>query len=162
MNCPVCKFPDSKVLETRDSGDGIRRRRACLECGHRFTTHERIELRLPLVVKKDGQREPFERDKIVVGLQIACRKRPVSAEQLEAVAAAVEASLLATGAAEVPSSQVGRLVLDELLRVDPVAYLRFASVYLELQSPTQFAQLLEPWLPRADGPRPAPGPETLE
>lgn len=156
MICPICKFPDSKVLETRDSGDGIRRRRACLECGHRFTTHERIEVRLPLVVKKDGRREPFDRDKVVAGLQIACRKRPVSAEQLEEVAGAVEAALLSTAVAEVPSTHVGRLVLDELLKLDPVAYLRFASVYLEFESPSQFRQLL------GELPRQPTEPETLE
>ena len=144
MICPLCRHPDSKVLDTRTSGDGIRRRRQCLACDHRYTTHERIEVRLPLVVKKDGRREPFDRDKVVRGLRTACRKRPISAETLEEAADRVELALVNTGLPEVATSVVGRLLLDELQRLDLVGYVRFASVYLDFQSPDEFLQLLRP------------------
>ena len=132
------------MLDTRTSGDGIRRRRQCLACDHRYTTHERIEVRLPLVVKKDGRREPFDRDKVVRGLRTACRKRPISAETLEEAADRVELALVNTGLPEVATSVVGRLLLDELQRLDLVGYVRFASVYLDFQSPDEFLQLLRP------------------
>ena len=157
MNCPVCRNLDSKVLDTRTSGDGIRRRRQCLACNHRFTTHERYELKLPLVVKRTGQREPFDRDKVLRGLRTACRKRPVNAETLEEACDRLEQSLVATGLPEVASSVIGRLVLDELQRIDLVAYVRFASVYLDFQSPAEFGALLEPLLSApASGPGGAP------
>lgn len=145
MNCPVCQHPDSKVVDTRSSGDGIRRRRACQACGHRFTTFERIELRLPLVVKTDGKREPFSRDKVLAGLRLACRKRPVSAEALEQAASHVEQSVMTAGA-EVSSADIGRRVMEALKDLDKVAYLRFASVYLDVQTPSEFQALMEPWL----------------
>lgn len=150
MICPVCGCDDCRVVDTRASGDGIRRRRACQACGHRFTTFERVELRLPLVVKGDGRREPFLRDKVLLGLRLACRKRPVSAEALEEAAARVEQAVMTAGV-EVSSVDIGRRVLDELKGLDKVAYLRFASVYLDVQSPSEFSALLEPWVERADG-----------
>jgi len=143
--CPVCSGDDCRVVDTRASGDGIRRRRACQGCGHRFTTFERIELRLPLVVKTDGKREPFVRDKVMMGLRLACRKRPVSAEVLEEAAARVEQAVMTAGA-EVSSASIGHRVMDELKGLDMVAYLRFASVYLDVQSPGEFQGLLQPWL----------------
>lgn len=146
MICPVCRNEDTKVLDTRTSGDGIRRRRQCLACNHRFTTHERIELKLPLVVKRDGQREPFDRDKVVRGLQTACRKRPISALTLEEAADRIEQALVGTGLAEVVSAEVGRMVLDELQRLDLVGYVRFASVYLDFKSLSEFRALLQPLL----------------
>jgi transcriptional repressor NrdR len=118
-----------------------------LACGFRFTTHERIEIRLPLVVKKDGGREPFNRDKLVAGLSLACRKRPVSAEQLEAIADRVIAMLGLTSG-EITSSDIGGAVLEELSELDVVAYVRFASVYLEIDSPGELVELLEPWVDR--------------
>ena len=142
------------MIDTRTSGDGIRRRRACLQCGHRFTTHERIEVKTPLVVKKDGRREPFDRDQVVGGLSTACRKRPVSADQIDDAASRVEQDVAALGGAEVPASAVGRLVLNELRDLDLVAYVRFASVYLEVQSASEFMDLLQPFLghpPAPDG-----------
>lgn len=145
MNCPVCGSADCKVVDTRASGDGIRRRRACQDCGHRFTTFERIELRLPLVVKSDGRREPFSRDKVLAGLRLACRKRPVSAEDLEAAASRVEQQVLTAGA-EIQAVDVGTHVMTELKGLDKVAYLRFASVYLDVQTPSEFQTLLAPWL----------------
>ena len=143
MICAVCRFPDTRVVDSRTSGDGIRRRRGCLQCGHRFTTHERVEQRLPLVVKKDGSRVPYDSDKVVAGLRHAARKRPITAEQLEEAARRVEAVLLASGVAEVPSVEIGRVVLAELKGLDMVAYMRFASVYLEFESPEQFLSVLE-------------------
>lgn len=144
--CPTCDHPDSKVLETRASADGVRRRRQCLECSHRFTTMERIELRLPLVVKKGGEREPFDRDKVVSGLRVACRKRPITAERIEQAARSVEQRLVASARPEVPSDTIGRAVLAELKGLDPVAYLRFASVYLEIGSVDELLGLVEPWV----------------
>lgn len=149
MTCPICGSDDCKVVDTRASGDGIRRRRACQACGHRFTTFERIELRLPLVVKTDGKREPFVRDKVLLGLRLACRKRPVPADALEEAATRVEQSVMTAGV-EVSSADIGRRVMDELRGLDKVAYLRFASVYLDVQTPSEFLGLLEPWL----GPQP--------
>lgn len=145
MHCPVCQYDDSKVVDTRASGEGIRRRRVCLRCEHRFSTFERVELRLPLVVKKDGRRVPFERDKIVNGLRLACRKRPVTAAQIEQAATNVEQRAMAQGA-ELSSSEVGRLVLGELSTLDKVAFLRFASVYQDIDSPDEFLELLRPLL----------------
>ncbi len=146
MICPVCRHEDTKVLDTRTSGDGIRRRRQCLACNHRFTTHERIELKLPMVVKRDGRREPFDRDKIIRGLQTACRKRPISAVALEEAADRVEQALVASGVAEVVSAEVGSMLLDELQRLDLVGYVRFASVYMDFKSPAEFLALLQPLL----------------
>lgn len=151
MNCPVCRNLDTKVLDTRTSGDGIRRRRQCLACNHRFTTHERYELKLPLVVKRGGQREPFDRDKVTRGLRTACRKRPVNAETLEEACDRLEQALVATGLPEVASAVIGRLVLDELQRIDLVGYVRFASVYLDFQSPAEFQSLLEVLVERGGG-----------
>jgi len=149
MICPQCEHAKFEVLETRTSGDGIRRRRSCVGCGHRFTTFERIERRLPLVIKKNGQRVPFSRDKVFEGLQIACRKRPVTAVQLEESVQRIEDSVMAQGRNEVPSALVGKLVLGELKKMDLVGYLRFASVYQEIQSADQFLELLRPWVDRA-------------
>ena len=146
MECPACGHSESKVVDSRTSGDGIRRRRVCLRCDTRFTTHERIEVRMPLVVKKDGRRVPFERDKVIAGLMLACRKRPVTGEQIEEAASRVEQQVASQGAAEIPTSEIGRFVLNELLTLDKVGYLRFASVYQEIQDPKDFLALLEPWL----------------
>lgn len=150
MNCPVCRNLDTKVLDTRTSGDGIRRRRQCLACNQRFTTHERYELKLPLVMKRDGQREPFDRDKVLRGLRTACRKRPVDADTLDEAVDRLEQALVATGLPEVASAVIGRLVLDELLRIDHVGYVRFASVYLDFKSPSEFLALLQPLLARRE------------
>lgn len=141
--CPLCHEVDSKVLDTRSSGAGIRRRRQCLRCAHRFTTFERLERRLPLVVKKDGSRQPFDRDKVMAGLELACRKRPVSAAQLEEAVVGIERELSGNGA-EVSSEDIGRQVMRALRDLDPIAYVRFASVYMELDSPEDFLALVQP------------------
>lgn len=147
MLCPQCQHDEFKVLDTRPAGDGIRRRRQCQACSYRFNTTERVELRLPLVVKKDGTREPFDRDKILSGLSVACRKRPISAGQIDALADRVTTTVISAGG-EVTSADVGTAVLEELGQLDPVAYVRFASVYLELDSPKEIVALLEPWIGR--------------
>lgn len=131
MRCPVCSSLDDRVVDSRTSDDGgtIRRRRECSECGRRFTTYERIEEVPVLVVKRSGEREPFDRVKIVVGLRAAAKSRPMSDDQLEAIAADVEDQLRLAGAGDVPSERVGLLVLEHLRDLDHVAYMRFASVY---------------------------------
>ena len=144
--CPQCAHNKFEVLETRTSGDGIRRRRSCVGCEHRFTTFERIEKRTPLVIKKNGQRVPFSREKVAEGLQVACRKRPVSAARLEEAARHIEDQVVALSGDEVASAKVGRMVLSELKSMDLVSYLRFASVYQEIESADQFLELLRPWV----------------
>ncbi|MFN8534474.1 MAG: transcriptional regulator NrdR [Dehalococcoidia bacterium] len=129
MQCPFCHLGDSRVISSREGAGYIRRRRVCPDCGQRFTTHEYLTQPHLLVVKNDGRREPFDREKLARGIQIACAKRPVSAEAIEGAVAAVEVSLLARGEAEIPSREIGELVLNELSKLDPVAYVRFASVY---------------------------------
>lgn len=149
MICPQCEHSKFEVLETRTSGDGIRRRRSCVSCGHRFTTFERIDRRLPLVIKKNGQRVPFSRDKVLEGLQIACRKRPVTAVQLDDSVRTIEDQVVAQARNEIPSASVGKLVLAELKKIDLVGYLRFASVYQDIESADQFLELLRPWVDRS-------------
>lgn len=123
----------------------IRRRRMCQNCGYRFTTHERMERRSISVVKRDGSREPFERDKIFRGLQVACRKRQITLQQMEKATERIEQRVLRRGG-EIPAMNIGRFVMDELREMDLVGYLRFASVYLEVQSPSDFIKLLSPWI----------------
>jgi len=118
-------------------------------CGHRFTTFERIDRRLPLVIKKNGQRVPFTRNKVLEGLQIACRKRPVTAVQLDDSVRSIEDQVVAQGRNEIPSALVGKLVLAELKKIDLVGYLRFASVYQDIESADQFLELLRPWVDRS-------------
>ena len=131
MRCPACSSPDDRVIDSRTSDDGgtIRRRRECAECGRRFTTYERIEEVPVVVVKRSGEREPFDRVKIVVGLRAAAKSRPLSDDQLEGIAADIEDQLRLAGSGDVPSERVGVLVLDHLRELDHVAYMRFASVY---------------------------------
>lgn len=144
MKCPKCQHDDSKVTDSRVSGDAIRRRRECLECGERFTTHERLETRVPWVVKKDGRRETFAREKVVHGIALACRKRPVDAAKMEEIVRQVEIRLESTREAEVPSSFVGEMVMESLREVDAVAYVRFASVYKAFESVEQFIETIHP------------------
>ena len=145
MKCPYCQYLEDKVLDSRmiREGEAIKRRRECLQCGRRFTTYEHIEERRLLVVKKDGTLEPFERSKVLRGLQLACRKRPVSAETLEQIADRIEAELYDRGENEVQAAVIGERVVEALRGVDPVAYVRFASVYRDFQDLTQFQELLE-------------------
>lgn len=145
MRCPFCRHHDSKVVDSRDSGDGdaIRRRRECLECQRRFTTYERVDVAMPMIVKKDGTREPYERSKILAGLRKACEKRPVSVDSIEATADAVERAVQEAGTAEVSSSVVGEAVVSSLKDLDDVAYVRFASVYKSFRDIDEFMSALE-------------------
>lgn len=142
MRCPFCGHPASRVIDSRASEASIRRRRECEGCTRRFTTQERAELRLPMVVKKDGRRESFDREKVRQGFRVACRKRPVAAEDIDSAVDRVERALLECGEREVDSLEIGRLVQDALRALDPVAYLRFASVYQELESPEALLELV--------------------
>jgi transcriptional repressor NrdR len=146
LKCPQCQNSDSKVIETRAVGVGIRRRRQCLACGARFTTHERIERKSPLVVKRDGSREPFDRLKVLQGLQLACRKRAITAQAIEDAADRIEHILLSSGGNELAADAIGREVLEELRKLDLVSYLRFASVYQNVRSPSDFMRLLQPFI----------------
>ena len=148
MKCPNCHADNDRVLDSRASQDGfaIRRRRECLACRRRYTTYERIEATTVKIVKKDGTREPFDRRKIKQGLEKACWKRPIGEEQIEAVVAAVENDLEANFESEVPSREVGELVMQRLRKLDAVAYVRFASVYRRFQDAHEFLAALSPML----------------
>ena len=132
MKCPFCDAPDTAVIETRETGeDTTRRRRECASCERRFTTYERVELKPLRVVKKDGSRTLFDRVKLKRGLIVACEKRPVTDEQIEEAVADIERRLRVGDSDEVPSKQIGELVMRKLKKLDKVAYIRFASVYRE-------------------------------
>ncbi|MDE2120454.1 MAG: transcriptional regulator NrdR [Betaproteobacteria bacterium] len=145
MKCPFCQHPETQVVETREVEDGtaLRRRRRCAGCDKRFTTYERAEVSFPAVVKKDGRRMEYSRDKLSASLALALRKRPVAAEEVDAAIGRIEQRLLQTGARELESAHLGEWVMDELKRLDEVAYVRFASVYRSFKDPAQFVQILE-------------------
>ena len=140
MKCPFCNYMESKVLDSRLSKemDTIRRRRECLKCAKRFTTAERLEEGLPLVVKKDGRREIFDRAKILGGLKKACEKRPISVTNLEKIVSRIEYNLLEKGEREMKATEIGEMVMDELKNLDEVAYVRFASVYRQFRDINEF------------------------
>jgi transcriptional repressor NrdR len=140
MQCPYCREMDSRVVDSRLAAGGtlVWRRRACDACQRRFTTYEKVEHTLPTVVKKDGQREPFDRDKILRSLRIACNKRPISTDQLEEQAEALERELAESGEKEIPSLVIGERVMERLKRMDEVAYVRFASVYRSFRDIDEF------------------------
>ncbi len=148
MRCPFCGKMEDRVIDSRVSREGevIRRRRECVACGRRFTTYERVEESLPLVVKKDGRRETFDRSKILTGLKKACEKRPVSADALERIVDRIEARLQEEGRKEVPSREIGEAVMAELQTLDAVAYVRFASVYREFRGVDEFVEALREFL----------------
>ena len=150
MKCPGCANLESKVNDSRLSKDGgmIRRRRECERCGKRFTTYERIEQMLPMVVKKDDRREPFDRLKILHGIQKACEKRPISVDQMEKLVAAIETWGEECGEPEVRSAVIGEKVMDELHKLDEVAYVRFASVYRSFKDLNEFMSELKDVLSR--------------
>jgi transcriptional repressor NrdR len=154
MKCPFCANAESRVTDTRASaqGDVVRRRRECESCARRFTTYERVEEVLPLVVKKDARREAFDRQKLLGGLRRACEKRPVSLEALEAMADATERELMDSGEKEVTSRALGEAVMRRLRTADGVAYVRFASVYRQFRDIDEFRAELET-LARDGGPR---------
>ena len=143
MFCPKCASDKTSVTDSRSDAGAIRRRRECQVCGYRFTTYERVELSLPVVIKKDGARESFEREKIRTGLRRACEKRPVAMEVIDAAVENIERRLSEMCVKEVDSHVVGELVMDELRRIDKIAYVRFASVYREFSDVNQFVDALE-------------------
>lgn len=144
MKCPKCGFNQSKVIDSRHADDltAIRRRRECESCGTRFTTFERVELQPLIVVKKDGTRQTFNRDKILHGLVRACEKRPVAFESLEAITNEVESTLREKGATEVSSVDIGEMVMGHLKHLDQVSYVRFASVYKEFKDVDQLLRTM--------------------
>lgn len=145
MRCPFCEKPETRVLESRlnQTGEITRRRRECGHCDGRFTTYERVEELLPDVIKKDGRREPFQREKLQSGLAKACEKRPFGLANLEEIVQRIEKRVLAMGLREIPSEQIGTLVMAELHQLDPVAYVRFASVYREFKDVHEFVNELK-------------------
>jgi transcriptional repressor NrdR len=153
MKCPFCAYIDTKVIDSRlgKEGNNIRRRRECVECERRFTTYERVEEMQPLVVKKDGRRQPFERMKILAGIQRACEKRPVSSEAIEKVIDRLEMSLLESGEREIESSRIGEAVMAALRDLDEVAYVRFASVYRQFKDINEFMSELKEILAKGEG-----------
>lgn len=150
MNCPFCSHADTRVVDSRlgREGNNIRRRRECEKCSKRFTTYERVEEMLPLVVKKDGRREVFDRQKIVAGMQRACEKRPVSIAAIEQFVDRLEQSLQESGDKEIPSNRIGEAVMTALHEIDQVAYVRFASVYREFRDINEFMSELTEILAR--------------
>jgi transcriptional repressor NrdR len=151
MKCPFCQSEDTQVLDTRvsEEGDSIRRRRRCAHCDKRFTTYERVELSMPIIVKKNGSRTEFESSKLRGSLMLALRKRPVSAAAIDGAIAAIEEKLLNSGQREVDSGYVGELVMHELKRLDKIAYIRFASVYKAFEDLSEFqAAIAEVGQPR--------------
>jgi transcriptional repressor NrdR len=145
MRCPYCGHAEDRVVDSRELGEGnqVRRRRECLSCQKRFTTYERIEEVPALVVKRDGQREPYDRSKVLSGLVRACEKRPVTSRQLEAMADAVESALSLADDREIRSEEIGRILMARLREADQVAYVRFASVYRRFEDIEQFLVELE-------------------
>lgn len=145
MKCPFCGHADTQVKDSRPSEDGatIRRRRYCPECDSRFTTFERVQLRELTVVKKDGERRPFDRDKIVRSMQIALRKRPVDAEKVEQAINGIVKTLETQGENEIEASRIGELVMDSLKSLDKVAFIRFASVYRDFREAKDFEAFVE-------------------
>ena len=129
MKCPFCASSDSRVVDTREVGDAIRRRRECQDCGQRYTTYEQVAKVTLLIVKRDGRREPFDRQKLFEGVWKACTKRPISSQQIESMVASIESELYNLSKSEVPSRVLGEMVMDRLRQLDDVAYVRFASVY---------------------------------
>jgi transcriptional repressor NrdR len=143
MFCPKCASEKTSVTDSRSDAGAIRRRRECGDCGYRFTTFERVEMVLPVVIKKDGSRANFDREKIRVGLRRACEKRPVSIETIDTAVETIEKRIHELCQKEVESRLLGELVMDELRKMDKIAYVRFASVYREFSDVSQFVDTLE-------------------
>jgi len=143
MNCPYCDYNDCKVIDSRDAGDGIRRRRQCLKCGARFTTYERLHPGNLFVIKKDGRREEFDTAKLLTGIRKACEKRPLPTGAVDKLADDIEAELCQQGKAEVPAAAVGDMVMKRLKALDHIAYIRFASVYREFTDVATFKEVVD-------------------
>ncbi len=153
MRCPFCGHQEDKVVDSRESkeGDAIRRRRECLGCKRRFTTYEQIEQSMPLIKKKDGRWEAFDRNKLMGGLRRACEKRPVSQAALDALAETIEKEVFGRNGREVTSSEIGEMVMQKLHDLDEVAYVRFASVYRQFKDVTQFMEEVQRILRKNEG-----------
>jgi transcriptional repressor NrdR len=149
MKCPFCKHDDTPVLDTRvsEEGDVIRRRRRCGSCDKRFTTYERIELAMPVIVKKNGSRSEFDVNKLRASLGLALRKRPVSAQAVDSAVQSIREKLLASAVREIGSGQIGELVMRELKKLDKIAYIRFASVYKSFEDVAEFQDAIEEFHP---------------
>jgi transcriptional repressor NrdR len=145
MKCPFCGSDEDRVIDSRVSKDGyeVRRRRVCIKCGRRFTTYERVAEEIPFVIKRDGRREPFNREKILNGVRKACEKRPISIDALEKLVDRVESWVLEQGRKEISSLEIGEKVMEELRKLDEVAYVRFASVYRQFKDVNQFFEELK-------------------
>jgi transcriptional repressor NrdR len=145
VKCPFCNAPDTQVVDSRvnEEGTSVRRRRRCPKCSKRFTTYETIELRLPQVIKQDGRRTEFSRDKLMTGFRRALHKRAVPTEKVDAAVERIVQNLLALGVREVPARQIGDMVMDELYQLDQVAYIRFASVYRSFQDIEDFRNVIQ-------------------
>ena len=145
MRCPYCRHPEDKVIDSREAKEGmaIRRRRECEKCGRRFTTYEYVEEIQLMIVKKDGRRESFSREKLLAGILKACEKRPVATEAIETMVNEITAALTSTVVQEIPSTRIGELVMKRLRNLDHVAYVRFASVYQEFKDTEDFLSELQ-------------------
>jgi len=145
MKCPYCKAENTGVVDSRlsDDGDSVRRRRECQACGKRFTTYERVELQMPMIVKQNGNRTAYDREKIRTGFMRALHKRPVPTEYVDAAITRIEQRILALGEREIPSRVVGEMVMRELKKMDDVAYIRFASVYEDFQRVDDFREAIQ-------------------
>lgn len=152
MRCPFCGGEETQVKDSRPTEESaaIRRRRVCPDCGGRFTTFERVQLRELLVIKRSGRKMPFDRDKLMQSVAVALRKRPVPAERVERMVSGIVRQLEASGETEIPSSMIGELVIEALRGLDPVAYVRFASVYRDFREASDFAQVVEEIVRDAD------------
>ncbi|HXX59147.1 MAG TPA: transcriptional regulator NrdR [Dehalococcoidales bacterium] len=151
MKCPHCGYFDSKVLDSRDTSDGIRRRRQCLSCNTRFTTQERLQQHTVFVIKKDKRREPFQKEKVLNGIRKACEKRPIAFHVVERMADEIEMELIGQGKEEVPSSVIGDMVMERLKALDHIAYLRFASIYRDFTDITRLKQEVDSLADAASG-----------
>ncbi|MGI6294593.1 MAG: transcriptional regulator NrdR [Armatimonadota bacterium] len=145
MKCPFCGCFEDKVLDSRSvkEGEAVRRRRECVACKRRYTTYEQIEELRIFVVKRDGRREPFDRAKVLRGLTVACEKRPVAMDILEAIVDRIECEIVDSGAAEIDSMRIGEMAMQELKKVDQIAYVRFASVYRQFEDLGQFRKIID-------------------
>jgi transcriptional repressor NrdR len=140
LNCPYCGYHDSRVIDSREVNDGIRRRRQCLQCASRFTTYERLQPAGLFVIKKDGRREEFDREKLLTGIRKACEKRPLAAGTVENVVDDIEAGLYRLGKTEIPAKNIGDMAMAALKNLDHIAYIRFASVYREFEDITMLKE----------------------
>ena len=144
MKCPFCESDDTQVMDTRENeeGDTVRRRRRCVACDKRFTTYERVELKMPVLVKKDGRRAEYDRDKLLASMKLALRKRPVTTGAVDTAVDRIQEKLLTLGQREVSSEMLGELVMRELKRLDKIAYIRFASVYRSFEDVDEFSEMV--------------------